>query len=46
MTDGTEPIIPLSRGGSNDPENLTAACFECNNSKRDKLLEEWVGDAS
>lgn len=39
-------IIPLSRGGSNDPENLTAACFECNSSKRGKLLEEWKGDAS
>lgn len=39
-------IVPLSRGGSNDPENLTAACFECNSSKGAKLLEEWIGDRS
>lgn len=35
-------IIPIARGGSNDPENLATACFDCNRSKRDKLLEEWM----
>lgn len=31
-------IIPLSKGGRNIPENLTAACLSCNSSKRDKSL--------
>lgn len=34
-------IMPLARGGSNEPENLTTACKPCNRSKRDKTLEEW-----
>lgn len=34
-------IIPLVRGGTNDPVNLTAACRSCNSSKGDKLLSEW-----
>lgn len=38
-------IHPVARGGSNDPENLTTACYECNRSKRDKTLEEWRGAA-
>lgn len=35
-------IIPLSRGGSNGPENLVIACPTCNLSKHNKLLHEWV----
>lgn len=34
-------IVPIARGGSNEPDNLTTACRPCNRSKRDKLLEEW-----
>lgn len=34
-------IYPVSRGGTNDPENLTPACIPCNMSKRDKTLSEW-----
>jgi len=34
-------IIPLSRGGSNYPENIALACPPCNMSKGDKLLSEW-----
>ena len=31
-------IVPLSRGGSNEPENLQALCSKgCNNEKSDKL---------
>ena len=30
-------IVPLSRGGSNEPENLQALCKGCNNEKSDKL---------
>ena len=34
--------IPVSRGGSHDPSNLTTACFACNRSKRAKTVEEWL----
>lgn len=34
-------VIPHSRGGPDDPENLVAACKPCNSSKQDKLLSEW-----
>lgn len=34
-------VIPRSRGGSDDPENLTPACRPCNTSKGSKLLSEW-----
>jgi len=36
-------IVPISRGGSNDPSNLAIACSYCNRSKGDKLPEEWLG---
>lgn len=36
-------IVPLSRGGTNWPENLVIACPSCNCSKQDKLPHEWVG---
>lgn len=35
--------IPLSRGGSNAPENLCISCPRCNMSKHDKLPSEWSG---
>lgn len=35
-------IVPLSRGGSDSPENLVVACPFCNVSKKDKLLHEWI----
>lgn len=35
-------ITPRSRGGTNDPSNLTTACRDCNWKKRDRLLSEWV----
>ena len=35
-------ITPLSRGGSNNPENLTLACRRCNRDKRDKTLIEFL----
>lgn len=34
-------VIPVSRGGGHDDSNLATACFDCNRSKRDKLLTEW-----
>ena len=34
-------VIPLSRGGSNAPENLVLACPHCNLTKKDRLPHEW-----
>jgi 5-methylcytosine-specific restriction endonuclease McrA len=36
-------IVPLSRGGKHEADNLTPACFPCNSSKCDRLLTEWAG---
>jgi 5-methylcytosine-specific restriction endonuclease McrA len=35
-------VIPLSRGGSNGPENLVIACPSCNMRKHDKMPHEWA----
>lgn len=35
-------ILPVSKGGSNDPSNLTLACASCNRSKGGKTLAEWI----
>jgi 5-methylcytosine-specific restriction endonuclease McrA len=34
-------IVPLSRGGQEHEDNLVPACQSCNNSKYNKLLDEW-----
>ena len=34
-------IVPLARGGSNDPENLVISCRFCNLSRGAKLPHEW-----
>ncbi len=34
-------VIPLSRGGSNGPENLVLTCPHCNMAKGAKLPHEW-----
>jgi len=34
-------VKPLSRGGSNWPDNLALSCPRCNLSKHDLLIEEW-----
>jgi len=36
-----EHMQPLSRGGTNWPENLSLTCPECNLSKGSKTVEEW-----
>ena len=36
-------VVPLSRGGSNSPDNLVIACMDCNRRKHNKLLCEWSG---
>lgn len=35
-----EHVVPLSRGGTNYPENLKPACAPCNHKKGNKLIEE------
>lgn len=35
-------LIPLSRGGSNGPENIVIACRPCNQSRNNKLPHEWT----
>ena len=34
-------IIPVSRGGSHDDDNLTTSCFTCNRSKFNRTPQEW-----
>jgi len=34
-------IIPVSRGGTNDENNLVACCYKCNRWKNIMLLEEF-----
>jgi len=36
-------IVPLAKGGHNDPSNLVISCPTCNLSKHDKLPGEWAG---
>lgn len=43
-TDGkyhVEHVIPLSRGGSNGPENIVISCPKCNLEKGTKMPHEW-----
>jgi len=36
-------ITPVSKGGTNDRENLVYVCASCNWSKGAKTLDEWLG---
>lgn len=36
-------IHPISRGGVNLPINIVIACPQCNISKRDRTVDEWLG---
>jgi 5-methylcytosine-specific restriction endonuclease McrA len=36
-------LYPLSRGGSNNANNLVISCPDCNLSKHDKTMWEWAG---
>lgn len=35
-------MVPLSRGGSNDLDNVVPCCKMCNYAKGTKTVEEWV----
>lgn len=37
-------FIPISRGGTNHPENIVIACEPCNLSKHNKMPWEWMPD--
>lgn len=39
-------VTPVSRGGSDDKENLACACPTCNLSKGARTVEEWRGSPS
>lgn len=39
-------VVPLSKGGTNDMENLALACEPCNSRKGGKLLGEFIGQGS
>lgn len=39
-------IHPVSRGGTNDPDNLQMLCKQCNMSKGPKTMAEWKGGAA
>jgi len=36
-------IVPRSKGGTDDEQNLATACRSCNSSKRDRDLIDWRG---
>lgn len=36
-----EHLLPISRGGKNDWQNLVLSCQRCNNQKKDKTLAEF-----
>ena len=38
---GVDHIIPLSRGGLDEPGNVVPCCRYCNSSKGPRLLSEW-----
>lgn len=35
-------VVPVSKGGTNDINNLIPCCFKCNTLKGAKLLDEWL----
>jgi 5-methylcytosine-specific restriction endonuclease McrA len=40
QAENIDHVVPRSRGGSHDWENVVAACRRCNTRKEDRLLEE------
>lgn len=40
---GIDHMLPVSRGGKNNPENLQTMCQSCNGKKGTKTMDEWLG---
>jgi hypothetical protein len=36
-----EHLVPQSQGGTDDPQNIAAACKLCNNSRDQEVVSEW-----
>jgi 5-methylcytosine-specific restriction endonuclease McrA len=36
-------VVPLSRGGTNGPENIVCSCPACNHKKSDKHPMDFAG---
>lgn len=43
---GPDHVLPISRGGSNNIENILPACKSCNCSKGTKTLDEYLATLS
>lgn len=47
--DTIDHFIPISKGGTNDIDNLRPACYKCNEAKKDLLVSEdsalWLDEA-
>lgn len=39
-------IIPRHKGGDNSPNNLVAACIDCNHHKGTEFIETWYTEAT
>lgn len=39
-------MLPISKGGTNDPSNLTLACRSCNRDKNNKTSAEFIARRS
>lgn len=39
-------VVPMTRGGTHDPSNLTACCIPCNSKKSNRLVSEWLPASS
>lgn len=35
-------VVPVSKGGKDEPDNLVPACRSCNSSKGSKALDDWT----
>lgn len=35
-------VMPLSRGGTNNPDNIALSCSTCNFAKHNHLMDEWM----
>lgn len=38
---GMDHVLPRTRGGTDEPDNLVPACGHCNSSKGNSTPEEW-----